>query len=563
VTGLPGPGGQAAGEGLEPPPWRDLLLLAALAALLFLPGLGNRDLWNPDEPRYAEVVREMRAGGDYLVPHLNGRLYTQKPPLQFWAIAAAAALTGRLDETAVRLPAALAAIGTVLLTFDLARRLLGRRAAWIAAAALATCAKVLWQARSGQIDMLLLFLVTLALWFWARGYFEGRRRLYPLFFVAAGLATLAKGPVGLLPPLLAIVAFLLTTGDGQELRRLRVGRGLLLWAAIVLAWLVPAALHAGETLVQELVFRQTVTRYVDPWHHERPWHYYPTVLPGDFFPWSFLLPASLVAGWRGLAGRRRRAFHFALAWVVVTLVFFSLSPAKRTVYILTLYPGLALLVGGGLDVLERRWPRERRWLVGPVAGLAALVAALAIAAPWAVPRREELAALGADLGAALSLALLPLAVGAGMAWWRTRRGRVAASAGALAAGMAITVLAGFLTIAPRFDAVKSARPLSRILVERMAPGERYGIYPLLEPSFLFYTGRFAVELETEEELRRFLAGDGRIWVLAERDALARIAAPLPAVEVARDADIRRGYVLLRSTRPPALAAVAARARPGR
>ena len=73
-------------EGLR----RDLLLLALAAALLFLPGLGRRDVWNPDEARYAEVAREMLLTGEYLVPHLNGDLYTQKPPLQFWAMAAAA-----------------------------------------------------------------------------------------------------------------------------------------------------------------------------------------------------------------------------------------------------------------------------------------------------------------------------------------------------------------------------------------------------------------------------------------------------------------------------------------
>ena len=66
---------------------RDLLVLALLGALLFLPGLGRRDVWNPDEARYAEVAREMRLSGSWAVPRLNGEVYTQKPPLFFWAIA--------------------------------------------------------------------------------------------------------------------------------------------------------------------------------------------------------------------------------------------------------------------------------------------------------------------------------------------------------------------------------------------------------------------------------------------------------------------------------------------
>src|SRR6185295_7164172 len=225
---------------LSEPRRRDLLILALLGGLLFLPGLGRRDLWNPDEARYAEVAREMRLAGSWAVPLLNGEVYSQKPPLLFWSIAFFGSLTGGLDETAARLPSALAAIGALLLVYRLGERLFGRRAAWMAAAAFITCFRLLWQGRFGQIDMLLTALVALGVWFWVRGYTEGRPRLYLLFFAAAGLATLAKGPVGLLPPLLSILAFLGITRNGGEIKRMRIGLGLLLWAAVVLAWLVPA-----------------------------------------------------------------------------------------------------------------------------------------------------------------------------------------------------------------------------------------------------------------------------------------------------------------------------------
>src|ERR1044071_5231628 len=86
---------RAVEEGLR----RDLLLLALAASLLFLPGLGRRDVWNPDEARYAEVAREMRDAGSWALPRLNGEIYTQKPPLTFWMIDAASVLTGGVDET--------------------------------------------------------------------------------------------------------------------------------------------------------------------------------------------------------------------------------------------------------------------------------------------------------------------------------------------------------------------------------------------------------------------------------------------------------------------------------
>ncbi|HVF60474.1 MAG TPA: glycosyltransferase family 39 protein [Thermoanaerobaculia bacterium] len=539
---------------------RDLLALGAAAALLFLPGLGARDLWNPDEARYAVVAREMLERGDLFVPHLNGEVYTQKPPLLFWAIGTASLLTGGVDETSARLPSALAAIGAVLFVFLLGERLFGRRAGFLAAAAFATCAKVLWQGRFGQIDMLLVALVTAAVWCWvamssragARDLGGGRREALPyLFFFFAGLATLAKGPVGLLPPLLSILAYRALAHGRGGLRGLRLGRGLLVWAAVVAAWLLPAALAGGPEYLEQIVFRQNVTRYADPWHHFQPWYYYLTVLPGDFFPWSFLLPAALVVGRREGWLRRREGypFLFALCWVVVTVLFFSLSSAKRTVYILTMYPALALLVGAALDRAAAAWPRDRRWIAGSLGALAALCVLLAAAVPLVAARRaDEVAVLGGEaLVWKLTAAVGLLAAGAVAAWLLALRGRPLTGAAALASGTAAMALAAFLFVVPAFDVVKSARPMSRVLDAKLAPGETYGIYPRLDSTFLFYSRRRAVPLEGEEALRRFAARPGRVWLLAQRDDLARLrGGPLPLVEVARDPDASEGYLLLRS-----------------
>jgi len=533
----------------EPPggtaPRRDLLILALLGALLFLPGLGRRDLWNPDEARYAEVAREMRLLGHWSVPRLNGEVYTQKPPLFFWAIAGFGALKGGVDETAARLPSALSAIGALLLVYRIGERFFGRRAGWLAAAAFATCFKILWQGRFGQIDMTLTALVTLGVWFWVRGFTEERPRLYLLFFASAGLATLAKGPVGLLPPLLAVLAFLAITKNRAEFKRLPLGLGLLVWAAVVLAWLVPAGLSGGEDYLRQIVFKQNVTRYVDPWHHFAPWYYYLTVIPAEFFPWSFLLPSAIVAGWKRLQGRPRQGFLFCLCWMAVTVVFFSVSPAKRSVYILTMYPAMALLVGAGLDRMAAEWPAWRRWLVAPlglVAGLAALIVA---ALPVVGRRRPEVALLGGETFVWTLAALFALfALGAGFAWWAARKGEVARAAAGLAAGIGLTLLGVAFYALPRFDVFKSARGLSRELAARLPPGEPYGIYPRLDSTFLFYTRRFCVDLDGEARLRAFLARPGRVWLLAQKDDLARLKDLPPMTEVARDQDPKEGYLLL-------------------
>lgn len=525
---------------------RDLLLLTALAILLFFPGLGRRDLWNPDEARYAQVAREMRQTGSYALPHLNGEVYTQKPPLLFWSMAAFGALRGEVDEIAARLPSALAAVGALLLVFRIGERLFGRRAAWLAAAAFATCYKILWQGRFGQIDMLLTALVTLGIWFWVRGYTEGRPGFYPLFFLCAGAATLAKGPVGLLPPLLSILAFLALTRNGAEAKRLRPVLGLLLWAAVILAWLVPAGLAGGREYLEQIIFKQNVTRYANPWHHHQPWHYYLTVIPIEFLPWSFFLPAALVIGWKRFSGKAREGFLFCLCWMVVTVLFFSLSPAKRTVYILTMYPAMALLVGAALDRIAAEWPRDRRWVQIPLALLTVLALLVLVALPILGARRaDEVAPLGGEPFVWETVALfVPLLLGTAWAWWESRSGRLHRAAASLTAGMAALALAASLFLLPRFDVFKSARPLSNILLQKMKPGESYGIYLGLDPTFLVYTGRFAVALDDERELREFVARPGRVWLIAERDQLEKLRPPLPLREVARDAEPKTGYVLL-------------------
>lgn len=524
---------------------RDLALLALLGALLFFPGLGSRDLWNPDEARYAEVAREMRLSGSYVVPSLNGDVYTQKPPLLFWLIVAASFLTGGVGEVSARIPSALAAIGATLLVLRLGERLFNRRAAWIAAGAFATCLKILWQGRFGQIDMLLTFLVALGVWFWVRGYTEGRPGLYPLFFAATGLATLAKGPAGFLPPLLAIVAFLLITREREELRRLWLGPGLPVYAAVVLAWLIPAGLAGGREYLDQIVFTQNVTRYADPWHHFQPWYYYLTVIPAEFFPWSFLLPTALATGWKRFQGAERKGFLFALCWVVVTVVFFSLSPAKRTVYILTMYPAMALLVGAALDRIAAEWPRGRRALVWPLGIVAGFLLLATAALPIIGRGREEAVVLGGDRFVwQVTLAFLPVAAGALYAWWVSRRGEVSRAAAGLTAGMATLAVVAAVFLIPKFDVVKSTRGLSRELLARLGPGETYGIYPRLDSTILFYTGRHAVELDSEEKLREYARRPGRVWVLARRDNLAKIGEPLPLVPLLSDPDVWEGYILL-------------------
>lgn len=550
----------------EPPPARrqirrDLLLLALLALLVYLPGIGSRDLWNPDEPRYAQVAREMLERGTvegFAVPHLNGELYTQKPPLLFWSIAALSAPFGDVSEISARLPSLLAAIAAILAVYRLGLLFYGRRVGWLSAVIFGTCYKINWQGHVGQIDMLLTALVAWSVYFWASGYLGKEKRRYWLYFVFAGLATLAKGPVGLLPPLIAICAFL-AWRDRAGLRELPFFRGLLLWAGVVLAWLGPALYWGGEIYRHEILFKQNVTRYVDPWHHYQPPYYFLGVLPVDFLPWSLVAPAALFAGYRLLRGAQRERWLFLLVWVITTLVFFSLSPAKRTVYILPLYPAMAILTGAGLELLARHAAAakpviSRLWLRVPAAALAAVVALAGLAVLVAGPSRPEVAMVGADLPYLLGACFLLTAAGLGWAARELWRGQIEKFVVLKAGVFALFLVFAWLVLVPRLDPVKSARAMSATLLREAAPGEPYVIYPNLDATFLFYSRKY-VELdllESADKLRAFAARPDRVWVLTERDDWAALDDKPKLYEVARDADERGGYLLM-TNRPPAAA----------
>ncbi len=533
--------------------WRaDTVLALLLGALVFLPGLGAHDLWNPDEPRYAEVAREMLAtntAAGYLVPHLNGEIYAQKPPLLFWLMCARAALAGGLDETTARLPLGLSAIFTLPLLLHIGRTLFDRRAAWLAVAVFASCVNLLLQARTAQIDMLLVCLVTLSMQQWVC-WLETRRPGHAVAgFAAAGCATLAKGPVGLLPPLLALGAFLVVSRQRERLRDLSLGIGLVVWAAIVAAWLVPAVIVGGAGYARSILLQQNVERFVDPTGHLRPWYYYLEVLPFLFFPWFFFVPGAVALGLARLTGRERRGFLLALCWIVVTIVFFSLSPGKRTVYVLTMYPAMALVVGVAIGHLARSRAAERGWLTIPLTLLAiplAVATAAALAPPRFTTRFPEIDVLGPALTRAVASTIFALALGAaialGLAWAR----RPVAAFVALAAGSATAGLLAALVLLPPFDAIKSARGLANVYRSHALPDEPYGLYPRLDPPFLFYTQRFATVLRTGDELRAFAERPGRVWVFAEERFLRGVVPAPPLIEVARDRDPRSAYVLLTS-----------------
>jgi 4-amino-4-deoxy-L-arabinose transferase-like glycosyltransferase len=359
--------------------WQVIVLLG-VAGVIYFTGLGGYDLWPPDEPRFAEVAREMMQSGDYLSPRVNAEPYREKPPLLFWSIAAASQPAGAVTATTARIPSALAALVTILLTYLLARSLFDARVAFWAGIILATTSFFWWEGRSVRTDMLLTLWMTLSLYaFWQ----WDRRRQWGwliLFWAAVVLAVYTKGPPGLVFPLLLVFAYYWKRPADRKLTHWLLGTLAVL--ALVALWLIPArmAASAGSAgLAQEEIltnlYRQTIGRLFGVSKAQWPW-YFLLNMPVTLLPWSLFLPWTLVWAWR----RRREgaAMRLLLCWVVPAFLFFSISIGKRSVYLLPLYPALAILFSASvLELMEA--PDKSRWRRRTGAAFVTLLAVLGIA----------------------------------------------------------------------------------------------------------------------------------------------------------------------------------------
>jgi 4-amino-4-deoxy-L-arabinose transferase-like glycosyltransferase len=322
-----------------------LLILAFLASLLFFYNLGGWDLWEPDEPRYAQVAREMLEDGNWILPRLNNRIYPDKPPVFFWLIAISYAIFGEVNSLSARFPSALAGVLSVLMTYLMGSALKRPRAGFISALVLATTIEFFWLARRANIDMTLTLFITTALFFFYKGYRDESPRLYYFLYLFMGLATLTKGPVGFILPLLTVITYLAAKMDGVGVKKVLFHPGLLLFFILILSWFVPCAITGGREYLDEIILNQMLGRVYDSWSHKEPFYYYFLSFPPLLMPWIFFLPGAFVYGFSKRRQSAGEDMLFPTIWFIAVFIFFSLCSGKRTLYLLPLLPAFALMVG--------------------------------------------------------------------------------------------------------------------------------------------------------------------------------------------------------------------------
>lgn len=415
-------------------------IYAILAALLYLPGLGRPALWEPDEGRYAEIAREMVVSGDYVTPRDDFELYFEKPPLVYWAEAAAIHVFG-VNEFAVRLPAALFSVGEVVVTAALADAMFGAMPGFLAALVLALSPLFFGFARFATLDPALAFFLTAGLGaFFAAAHCDSfaqpqARRWMLLSAVMLALGTLTKGPIALLLGGAVALVWLATQRRLRQIAEMPLVWCTVIYVAIVAPWF--ALMESRNPGFLGFFFiHEHLERYVSSTEHGwGPWFFIPIVI-GGAWPWIFFAPT----GWSAMRANsgddarqsapRRTAADFLTVWFAIIFVFFSIPRSKLGSYILPALPPLAIVAGYGLARISALEATARRRLFAVVA-IASVILALAIAVFSVRATAPANPALGAD---ALLIASV-LTAGAIAAYLLARsasRGRYAIAALALA-----------------------------------------------------------------------------------------------------------------------------------
>lgn len=355
---------------------RSWLLLLVVAACLFFIGLGRLPLLEPDEGRNAEVAREMLQTHDWITPHYDGLPYLDKPALFFWMVAGSFRCLGVSEGTA-RMPSALLALATVLLAAMMGKKMFGERAGLRAGIILATSPLVFAFARLVIFDMPLTLMVSIALFFFWLGSRQDDRRLWidVVAFAAMGIATLTKGPVGFLLPLIVLAVYHALSRQFRKLRRVHWAAGWGVFLAIVLPWFIEVCLR-NPGFARYALWQESLVRFTTGGHLHRsqgPFYYIPVYF-GGFFPWSLfllLIVANRLKKWRALGEEAHRPELFLLSWAAVVFVFFTISHSKLPGYFLPALVPLSLLAAAAWkDVDAPGASRSPDWLT---AGFAAMI----------------------------------------------------------------------------------------------------------------------------------------------------------------------------------------------
>ncbi|MGH7771010.1 MAG: ArnT family glycosyltransferase [Candidatus Binatia bacterium] len=495
------------------------LFLIIMASLLFFPGLGTRDFWAPVEPRYAEIVRVMLAKGEWIIPTVNGNLYTDKPILYFWLVLLGSTLAGAVNEWTVRLPSAMSALGLVVTTYFLGRDLFGPKVGFMAGMILATSARVVWEARWAHTDMAFTFLFSLSLYFFSRAIFQkGSRKKFLLAYGLMGLATLTKGLIGIVLPVLIVLAFVVLRREWRSILQWQIPAGIIVFLWVSGPWFAWVSWATDGKWLEEFVLTHHIQRYISGSGHRQPVFYYLVNFPLDFLPWAIFVVPAIFAYRSRIKLLKEPVPLFLFLWFFVIFLFFSFSDTKRALYLLPVFPPAALFVASYFDNLVSEKISQGtlyHWLAHLFFNLLWIGSLSLPVFAWFFQREAVWLSLPFSLvmaGGALTTVVSLLRRLSSMVFFST----------------AFTVLAGMLYIAvwilPFIDQYKSPRPFAMQIKKIVPSTQPLYIYADIMNDFNFYAEREVIPvLSSQADVEKIMAQEQTAYILMRDRDLKKVS----------------------------------------
>lgn len=481
----------------------DVLLIAGFCGFLFFYGMGQFGLIGADEPRYAQVAREMLERHDWITPVLGGQAWLEKPPLYYWQAMLAYSVLG-VQDVASRIPGAVDATLLVIAVYLFFRKF--RRGVDLDAALMtASCAQVIGYAHAASMDMALAATFSMGMLAWWAWRESGKRVFLAGFYVCMALGMLAKGPVAPVLAAAIIVIFALAAGEFRLVAGTLWLPGIALFCAIALPWYFAVQLRNPQ-FFREFILQHNLARFSSNlYHHRQPFWYYLPVTALAFVPWTVFVTAAFVESIRIWWTERKSVSAepdlelqftlFACCWLVVPIVFFSISQSKLPGYILPAIPAGAVLLA---DYLLRHFEHEKARPVSKgLAVLHALVAATPIvpAVLIAYLLTERRLPRGKPMFIALAIAFVLCAA---IALTLASRLRLRMLRFVTLIPVVLSVAAVLKLGAYSIDQKLSARPLAIELSSmdtRQLPLAVYGVSREMEYGLTFYRNQTAVRYE--------------------------------------------------------------------
>ena len=346
-------------------------LIFGLCFVFYFAASGAVPFYDKGEPREGTVVQAMTETGNWILPLRNAQFIPSKPPLFHWLAAAASRAAGQVNEVTMRFPSALLGAAGVFLVYLAGAYFWAPVVGLFAALVLATSFEWWLTATIARVDMTLNFILLCFFLFFYATYRSGGGRGKAIGLgVIVGLAVLAKGPLGGVIPCLTVLIFLFCQRDLSFLRKLHPVTMFFVAALVAGSWYLLAFWEGGESFLRRLFHENIDAALGDGGGHRQSIFYFVPVLFSHMAPWSLFLPA--VAGFLYRSRKRlaEQGLLYPLVWFAVVFVFFSVAAGKRPVYILPLYPAVALVFGVWCRDLMAE-DRMARNLLARIAGYAA------------------------------------------------------------------------------------------------------------------------------------------------------------------------------------------------